>query len=60
MKNENITNELAKNISKLPKTVCASMIAYTFGCTKATAAKSLESLVAMGLLNRNGLIYSTK
>lgn len=58
MKANEITNSLAKNIATLPVSLSAPMVAYTFGVTKPTATKSLDSLAGMGLLKKNGLIYS--
>lgn len=58
MKTNCIVNELTKNIANIPATICASAVAYTFGCTKQTATKALDMMAAAGLLKKNGLLYA--
>jgi len=58
MKTNDIINGLTNNLSAMPATVCASMVAFTYGTTKATAAKALDLMVAAGVLKKNGLLYS--
>ena len=57
MKTNMIVNELTKNISSVPASVCAAMVAYSFGCTKETATKALDMVAAAGLLKKNGMVY---
>lgn len=57
MKTNCIVNEIKNNIAIAPATLCASSVAYAFGCSKSTATKALDALADAGLIKKNGALY---